>query len=320
MTKKYIKEKGKITKILTEDNIHTENQKIKLDVVYCGICGTDYQKYIGMDNVQEWGHEIIATLSNSPHNYVTIRTTYACGKCSCCISGHKEHCSNWQRANINGFSNRIEVDPKCIIPLDDNLVDESYTLIEPLYVANSLIKHVEFEKNGIYTIIGNGTIGLLTAFLLKRKNVADVRIVGHRNMNKKKEFIKLINCKYYSDEELENALKGSRNVIVTSPYNTISRVINLAENYANITFNGISKQTKVELNMDTWHFKNLKIWPSFPHPQSDFKEEIEILRKEKDVLKKIITGIYSLDEIETAFEDLKNKTKDNIKILIKCKE
>lgn len=313
MIKGYKKKNNKIVVETYED----EKSKIAIDILYCGICGTDYQKYIGMDNVEEWGHEIIGKTNN---NLVTIRTTYPCGKCDNCNNNHPEKCNNWARINMNGFSERVFVDTNSIIKIEDDEADIVYTLIEPLYVANNLIKHTNPTNDSIYTVVGNGTIGLLTAFLIIYKYNAEVRIVGRRNLHSKGEFINKVNAKYYDFNNLKNALAGSDKVIITSPYNTIPKVLQEVDSYSNITFNGISKETKVELEMDKWHFKNLCIWPSFPHPQSDFNEEINIIKNNKDFLRSLITGIYNLDRIEEAFKSLNDKSQDNIKVLIKCKE
>ena len=313
MIKGYNKKNNKIVEAFYDE----DKSKTAIDVLYCGICGTDYQKYIGMDNVKEWGHEIIGKANDS---LVIIRTTYPCGKCDNCNNNHPEKCNNWTRIDMNGFSERVFVENNSIIKLEDDELDIVYALVEPLYVANNLIKHTIPTSNSIYTIVGNGTIGLLSAFLIKYKYNREVRIVGRRNLSSKEEFINRINAKYYDTNNIKKALTGSDKVIITSPYNTIPNVLKNVDNYTNITFNGISKETKIELEMDKWHFKNLCIWPSFPHPQSDFKEEIKIIKENKDLLRSIITGIYDLDDIEEAFKSLNDKTQDNIKVLIKCKE
>ena len=310
MIKGYKKKNNKIVK----ETYDRQDSKIAVDILYCGICGTDYQKYIGMDNVEEWGHEIIGKVNN---DIVTIRTTYPCGKCNNCNNNHPEKCNNWTRIDMNGFSEKVFVDTNSIIKIDDEL-DIVYALVEPLYVANNLIKHTYPKSDSIYTVVGNGTIGLLSAFLIKKLYNAEVRIVGRRNFHNREIFTNKINAKYYDFDDIKSALSGSDKVIITSPYNTIPNILKEVDSYSNITFNGISKETKIELEMDKWHFKNLCIWPSFPHPQSDFKEEISIIKNNKDILRGIITNIYDLDDIEEAFKSLNDKTQDNIKILIKC--
>ena len=314
MIKGYKKKNNKIIETVYEEY---DDSKIAVDVLYCGICGTDYQKFIGMDNVEEWGHEIIGKANDK---LVTIRTTYPCGKCDNCINGYPEKCKNWERININGFSNRVYVHNNSLIDIKEEQLDLVYALVEPLYVANNLVKHTNPDKNSIYTVVGNGTIGLLSAFLIKEKYSAEVRIVGRRNPQSRDSFIKTINAKYFDFNDIGKALDGSDKIIITTPYNTIPNILKEVDSYSNITFNGISKETKVELEMDKWHFKNLNIWPSFPHPQSDFEEELKIIKENKDILRRIITGIYDLNNIEEAFKSLDDKTQDNIKILVKCEE
>lgn len=322
MIRRYNKKNGKIIGVLEKEfdkSKFNDESKLTVEILYCGICGTDFQKYIGMDNVEEWGHEIIGKVidDNSQQHTVSIRTTYPCDKCEDCKNGHREKCKNWKRLDINGFSNEILVEKNSIINIDS--ADIVYSLIEPLYVANSLVEHIIPSQDSTYSIIGNGTIGLLSAFLIKKKYDAKVRVVGRRNLHNRRKFTKKIGADYYDFKDMENALKGCDKIIITTPYNTIPQIVKLAEPYSNITFNGISKETRVEMELDNWHFKNINIWPSFPHPQNDFSEEIQIIKDNAELLRSIITNIFPLEKIEDAFELLKDKTKDNIKILIDCR-
>ncbi len=313
MIKSYKKKDNKIIEVVYDG---IDESKVAVDVLYCGICGTDYRKYIDMDNIEEWGHEIIGKVSDS---LVTIRTTYPCENCANCIKSHPEKCKKWKRLNISGFSNKIFVDNDSIININEKELDLVYALVEPLYVANNLIKHIYPSNDGIYTVIGNGTIGLLSAFLIRKKYNTEVRIVGRRNFKSREDFIKKIDAKYYDFNDIKKALNESNKIIITTPYNTVPDILKEVDSYSNITFNGISKETKVELEMDEWHFKNLCIWPSFPHPQSNFVEELKIIKENRNVLQSIITDIYNLDDIEEAFRLLNNK-QDTIKVLLKCKE
>lgn len=323
MIKKYNKKNGKIVEILENDFTQVnEDSNVVVNVLYCGICGTDYQKYIGMDNVEEWGHEIIGKVVDDKLDdcIVTIRTTYPCEMCENCKMGFSERCNNWKRLNFTGFSNKIMVNKKSIIPINEKDVDIVYTLVEPLYVANSLIKHVMPNSNSVYSVVGNGTIGLLVAFLIRKKYGSEVRIIGRRNLPNRDSFIKKIGANYYKYSNMEVALRESNKIIVTTPYNTIPEIIKFADKYSNITFNGISKENSVKLDFADWHFKNINVWPSFPHPQNDFSEEIQIIKENKLLLRDIITNIFPLEKIEDAFKLLNDKTKDCIKILINCEE
>ncbi len=320
MIEGFLKQKGNIVKVV-QDDFPNKDSKVLVDVYYCGICGTDYQKYIGMDTVSEWGHEIIGKIhSQKDGNLVTIRTTYPCGKCMDCNTGHFEKCQNWSRLNMNGFANQVCVDEKSIIDLGVKKTDVVFSLVEPLYVAHSLIQHVHPTCDAVYSVIGNGTIGLLTAFLLRKKYEAEVRVVGRRNLPKRKKFIEEIGASYYSFDDLEKALKDSNKIIITTPYHTIPNILKVVDSYSFVTFNGISRENIIPIEMDQWHFKNINIWPSFPHPQTDFSEEIKIIKKNKELLRSIITDFYNLDDIEEAFKRLTDKKQDCIKILIKCNE
>ena len=106
-------------------------------------------------------------------------------------------------------------------------------------------------------------------------------------------------------------------IINTAPYETMSEIINNSNPYSVITFNGINSNNKITLDMDTWHFKNLTISPSFPHPQNDFSEAIEIVKTHGKKLNMLITHVFSLNEVPKVYELMKTKKIDFIKILIR---
>lgn len=290
-------------------------------IEYCGICGTDFQKYLNVPNVADWGHEIIGNLVNERGeltNRVTIRSTYPCGKCLECLRQLYHKCQDWKRASKNGYSEYIVVDRNCILQIDAQSDKLEYALIEPLYVAINLVKRVSPDKGDAFAIIGNGSIGLLTVFYLWLNGHKNISVFARTTCGLRRQFTDSMGIRTYDyNESINSHLFKSNKIINTAPYETMPEIIKSASPYSLITFNGISKNNRVMIEMDTWHFKSLTISPSFPHPQNDFAESMGIVDTYGEKLALLITHVFPLDEMPKVFELMRNKKVDYIKILIR---
>lgn len=289
-------------------------------IEYCGICGTDFQKFLNFPNASDWGHEIIGRLADTHGNFstcVTIRSSFPCGECESCLEQQEYKCLNWKRASKNGYSEYITIDKKCIIHINEQNDRLEYALIEPLYVAINLAKRVLPYREDVFVVIGNGTIGLLSVFYLWLVGCRNISLYARNTKGIRCQFAESLGVKTYDyNESIKSDLFKANKIINTAPYETMTEIINNASPYTNITFNGISKNSCVTLDMNIWHFKNLTISPSFPHPQSDFSESIKIVEAYGNKLASLITHVFPLYEIPKAFKLMKNKEQDFIKILI----
>lgn len=303
---------------LKEVEFSSVNDVDCVKIIYCGICGTDYQKHINAFTTSEWGHEIvgIANSNNSNKEIVAVRTTKPCGECDDCKNDKAKECLCWERININGYSKYAIIPMENQIHLNLNKPMVEDVLIEPLYVAINLVNRV-FSDNKKVAIIGNGTIGLLCAFYLNYKYQNEATIFARSDTEARKKFAQQVSAKTLHYNQLKNYLHKFDCIINTAAYETMSEVIKYCKPNSRITFNGISSPNEVSLNMNLWHIKNLNIYPSFPHPQTDFSEAITSIKKNRTLLSNLITHVYDLSKIEEAFEMMKN-SKDYIKVVIKC--
>lgn len=297
-----------------------ENENL-VRMEYCGICGTDFQKYLNFPSATDWGHEIIGRLSDVRGDVcdrVLIRTSFPCGECKACLKQQYFKCLNWKRVLINGFSEYIVVDKRCVLPVNAQSDMLEYALVEPLNVAINLVNRVSPDKDDVFAIIGNGTIGLLTVFYLWLTGYGNISVYARRTQGIRCQFAESLGVKTYNyNETVRNDMRKANKIINTAPYETMPVIMEHAGPYTVITFNGISKNSLVTLDMANWHFKNLTISPSFPHPQNDFSEAIKIVEANGKMLRTMVTHVFSLDETPKAFELMKNKEVDYIKVLIR---
>jgi len=234
-----------------------------------------------------------------------------------CLNQLHYNCRKWKRAPKNGYSEYIAVDNKCVINIDAQDDDLEYVLVEPLNVAINLVKRISPSKDDKIAIIGNGSIGLLAVFYLSLIGCNNVSIYARTPVGIRSQVAEIFGAKTYCySEAAKEGVSKANKIINTAPYNTMSEIINYANPFSTITFNGISENTRVLLDMDVWHFKNITISPSFPHPQDTFFEAVKVMKLYKENLKLMITHVFPLNDISLAYELMKYKKEEYIKILI----
>ena len=87
---------------------------VRIDIAYCGVCGTDFHIYLGhMDqrvaDPQIIGHEMSGTIAEvgtnvsewQPGDRVVVRPLDPCGACPACEAGHSHICQNLKFLGID---------------------------------------------------------------------------------------------------------------------------------------------------------------------------------------------------------------------------
>lgn len=313
--------------------IHTNCETVKADqvkikMIACGICGTDKYFYFYSDNsVLFWGHEAIGIIvecgKNVPtdfiNKYVVTKTTTPCGKCHPCYNNQTQKCQKFSRYNYNGFSEYIVLPANLVVILPIDIFKIEYILTEPLYVALDIVNKVPLDKKCNIIVSGLGTIGLLTLFLLKKFEFENV--VGYNRS--KHEWIdeKLVNLGVHKIYHDVSKIDDKYDIIInTAPYYTIQEFISKL-NYGGIyIFNGIHGINNVFLDMHSIHFNKISLLPSFPHPQENFQQAINIITNNISELDWLITHSTTIDKACELFAKFEKTGHSMIKAIIKNEE
>lgn len=293
--------------VMLERKENASAMQLTVSVQYCGICGTDLWKYRNLLDVQEWGHELLVRLDNG--EFAVVRTTFPCGVCADCLSG--KLCSKWRREEFSGFAEYVTLDKRSLIPIVRD--DPVYTLAEPLNVAINMSERLNPTQDESCAIIGNAAIALLCAYWLRKKGL-NVAIFSRNDSNVRRQFANQIGAQMFQIADMEKRISNYDIILNTAPYETIPKIMEYARDYARIAFNGIGGITKGVVDFQKWHYKNLTISSVFPHPQGNFKESINAISEDSDLLKQVISRVYPLKEIDAAFRDMESK--EYIKVLV----
>ena len=155
---------------------------ILIEVMACGICGSDVHGYDGSTSRRIppliMGHEAagrIAEVGSDVRMYavgdrVTFDSTVSCGECAYCSAGDVNLCDKRQVLGVscgtyrrNGaFAEYIVVPERIVYSLPDALPYEKAAMIEAVSIAVHAAKITKIAPGSTAVVVGAGMIGLLT--------------------------------------------------------------------------------------------------------------------------------------------------------------
>jgi L-iditol 2-dehydrogenase len=134
-----------------------------VDVVACGLCGSDVEK-IGLAPAGTvLGHEVVVRDGTRRLALVHHRP---CGECARCRSGRESTCEQFAAATIvpGGLAERVRTTDGVEVPA--SLDDARATMIEPLACV---LRGAERVPPGRVLVVGNGFVGRLFGAVLRRR-------------------------------------------------------------------------------------------------------------------------------------------------------
>jgi len=135
-----------------------------LEVLACGLCGSDVEKlgYAAPGTVL--GHEVVVrTAAGTREALIHHRP---CGVCSRCLAGHDSTCEEFAAPTISpgGLAERVAPTEGAAIP--ETLDDATATMVEPLACV---LRGVERVPRGRVLVVGNGFVGRLFGAVLTQR-------------------------------------------------------------------------------------------------------------------------------------------------------
>lgn len=134
-----------------------------LEVLACGLCGSDVEKIGRAPAGTVLGHEVVVRTASGREALIHHRP---CGTCVRCRAGHESTCEHFLKPTIvpGGFA-------ECVLPTEgvtvpDGVDDARATMVEPLACV---LRGAERVPGGRVLVVGNGFVGRLFAAVLERR-------------------------------------------------------------------------------------------------------------------------------------------------------
>ena len=164
-----------------------------------GICGSDMHAYLGHDERRVppliLGHEAVGTVleGERPGQRVVLNPLITCGKCNECLGGRQNLCAERDLIGMyraGAFAEKIAIPERNLIPVPDGMPSEHAALTEPgatglhaILLAERVVSRPLSEQRAL--VFGAGSVGLLTALLLRDKGMEQVDIAETNPLRRK---------------------------------------------------------------------------------------------------------------------------------------
>ena len=300
-----------------------KDDEVLIKTSMVGICNTDYeitQGYMGYKGVL--GHEFVGVVEavgkNAPQNLINKRVVgeinCACNNCSYCNQNLQRHCPNrstlgiWQKDGC--FSEYFTLPYENVIEISQNIDDITATFTEPLAAAYEILEQVHIKPDSKVAILGDGKLGLCVSLVFAALNIDYIHIGKHIE---KLEISKNLGAKTLLLDELKENHKKSFDVVVEATGSTggFETSASLVKPRGVLVLKS-TIAAKEGLNLASIVVDEITIVGS---RCGQFKPILRLLEKGKINPKPLVSGIYSVNDFENAFE--KNAQKGTLKVLVK---
>lgn len=155
-----------------------------------GICGSDMHAYLGHDARRVppliLGHEAVGSVIEGPEpgRKVVLNPLITCGECRECLDGRQNLCAQRDLIGMyrpGAFAEKIAIPERNLIPVPEDMNTAQAALTEPgatglhaVLLGERALHRPISECRAL--VIGSGSVGLLTALILKDKGARHIQI------------------------------------------------------------------------------------------------------------------------------------------------
>jgi L-iditol 2-dehydrogenase len=329
---KYAKGPGNVEIRDVPEPVPGDNQ-VKLEVAYCGICGTDL--HVQRDTFRNFppvilGHEFCGRVVERGRGVSTVRegdrftvlgaSTVTCGHCVYCRQGEFMFCPERRGMGhgVNGaFAPYVVARPDQLFKLPDDLPDDQAAVCEPFAAAvHAVCEMTQLRLGDVAVVSGSGPIGLLCLKLLVAQGVKTI-VFGTSRDKSRLEKAGHMGAALAIDVTLEDPIEvvrsetdgfGADVVFECAGVATSARTcLEAARPLGSFTqvghFGG-----NVELNFDKVAFKQLRVNGSVGYTAATWTRTLKMLSAHKIHLGDMISHRLPLDKWETGFAACEDKS------------
>lgn len=301
-----------------------KDNEVKIQVKYCGICGTDIHIFHGDGGCCDVtpplvpGHEFSGVVAEVGSKVKTVKVgdrvtgdpNDMCGECYFCKNGMQHFCKN----NIGigttvdgGFAEYVIMREKQVYKVSDDLSFIEAAMAEPISCCLHGIDLCNIKAGDTVLVIGGGPIGMIMMQLAKNAGASKV-IMSEPVEEKREQALKLGATKTIDPlhEDVEAVLAEyceNVNVVIECVGNvhTQADAVRFAGKGATIMYFGLAApEESFPIRPDDIFKKELHITSSYINPYS-FERAIQILESGTVELESLITNVVPLDDIADVF-------------------
>lgn len=323
---------------------------VKIQVAWCGICGTDLHEYLegpifvpapghphplsGEEAPVTMGHEFSGTIVDvgegvqalSVGDNVVVEPYFVCDECPPCKAGNYHLCTKMGFIGLSGggggLGGMVVVDTRWVHKVGNIPLDQA-ALIEPLSVAHHAVARSGAKPGDVALVGGSGPIGLLTAAVLKSQGVTTV--ISELSAARKDKAISSGVADYVIDPGQENLqarlleLTGGVGADVAfecAGVNAVLDTLLTAVKPAGVVVNVSIWGRPATVDMQKIVLKEIDLRGTIAYVR-DHAEAIKLVQEGKVNLEPFITARIALEDlVEQGFNTLIHHNDTAVKILV----
>lgn len=325
-------------KIVNSD-LPFNNDACVIKVLYCGICGSDIKIYKSGNSRVTFpatlGHEVVGRIERineqvgqflnlKKGDVVVVGSDYPCGECFYCKRGDTNNCERALALGYQmpgGFQDYIQIPNKEMYMAPIKKIESNnirpYSLTEPLACVVNAFRKLNYTDKSRLLIIGGGTLGTLAALYARSLGIEDITI-NDININRFILGATLFGDLFRYNKNKRDLKKEHFDIIFIANSNPKAQIqaLNLAKKGTTIHFfGGLTKEHKVELDLNKLHYEEITLTGSHGSTYHDFVKAYNVISMHEDLFDRVITHEHKLTNIEDAFNSVMNL--NGLKHLIK---
>jgi L-iditol 2-dehydrogenase len=304
---------------------------VKIKIVYCGICGSDYHIIDGYETPGvptpfplTVGHEYSGTIAevgegvagfNVGDRVTALVTMNYCGHCSSCLKGEFFSCTNAKNMGYEcdgALTDYIVVPAAGVFKLPDSVSFEEGAQVEPACVAaNAVLEKVQIKPGDTVVIMGSGPIGLLILQFVKLCGGKAI-VIDLSRETKKLELAQKFGADYILENDKCDAITEVRKLTlgkgadflfecsaVESCINQASLMVRARGKFVEL---GITPPTGTMFNFFLLLvMQGIDVLCSFGHMPPMWERVIKLMAEKKINTKDLVTHKFSYQQFEEAF-------------------
>jgi L-gulonate 5-dehydrogenase len=322
--------------VLTADTPKINSpHEVLVRVKVVGICGTDLHIFHGeradVQLPRVMGHELSgevcgaggAVTKHKAGDRVIMDPVIACGVCPACRKGHRNVCADVKCFGVQvdgGYQDYIVVPEDVLYKIPDQVSFEQAALAEPFSIAANISARLQVAPGDRAVIIGAGTIGLVCLQVFKNlgaqvlvSDVEDAKLTAARKCGADE----IVNSKNGSLKDAVAAFSpGGADVVLDAVgiAPLFAQSVDLTTPAARVAVIGFDAKP-AEIAPASITRKELTIVGSRMN-NNRFPEVIEWFKNGSLNIDPLISRRYTLEDIQTAFEETIADMKNTVKTLI----
>jgi len=258
-----------------------------------------------------------------------------CGKCYYCEKGLTHYCVDYDK-NImgdhwdGGFAEYVKVPEKVLLRLPEDVSLKLGNLtLDTIGVPSGAFMEVDITKDKSIAIYGCGPIGLSAIKMLNLRgihNIYAVDIVDNK-LQLAKEFGAKVTINAAKEDPVKLIKDMTDGLGVDMAFDTSNTVDAFRNAIYSVRKGGnvypIGEHPSLPSDLseifisDILVHRHLGVRGLMYFPIGEHKHIIDVLRKEKDDFKKLITHVFPLEKIDDAFHTFFEENNESIRVLVK---